>query len=95
MERAVKALESMAEDPIVEMEIGPPVCPHCSKFNPQVKTDAHEGVGPLFEYAVAFICLECEQPFYGVPVQWSLHQEVTTLRIELEGRKGSGNGNQP
>jgi hypothetical protein len=87
MRRAVKA-------PILEMEVGPPVCPHCQRVNPTVRTEQHDAMGPLFEYAVALYCMECENKFYGVPVEWSMHQDVSTLTYELEGRKSSGDGNQ-
>jgi hypothetical protein len=94
MRRAVSALEHLAEDPVIQMEVGPPVCPHCNKVNPRVKTDVSEATGRLFEFAVQFYCLECNTGFFGVPVQWSMHQETMTLRAELEGRI-SGNGDQP
>ena len=90
MERAVKALEHLAQDPVIEMEGGPPICPHCQKFNPKVKTEGQGAQGPLYQYAVAFLCMECGNDFYGVPIQWSLHQGVATLRAELQGRSEFG-----
>ena len=88
------ALEKMAQDPVLEMEVGPPVCPHCQKFNPSVRSHEGEEEGPLFEFVAQFLCLECGKVFYGLPVQWSLHQDTLTLKIEMQGRSDLAATNQ-
>lgn len=83
LERIALGIEKLAEDPIVEMEVAPPVCPHCGVFNPNVTTSDIGGTGRLAEFHVALTCEECGKPFWGTPVQWSMHLEMSTLRREI------------
>lgn len=86
-ERVAVACEKMAEDPIVEMEIGPPVCPHCNFLNPRVNQPSTDGGdGRLFEFIAEFECLECGKRFIGVPINWSMHTSQDTLQLEIQGR---------
>lgn len=90
MQRAVVALEKLAEDPILEMEIGPPLCPHCNQFNPVVHIPfSEEGEGRIFEFFVVFLCTNCDSTFYAMPTQWSMHKDKTTLELEVNGRAGA------
>jgi hypothetical protein len=86
--RATVALEKLAEEPIVEMEVGPPVCPHCNYLNPMVTHEPSDGAtGRLHEFFVPFSCGKCDQEFFAVPMQWSMHTDLTTLQLEIEGRE--------
>jgi hypothetical protein len=88
LERIAKGIEKLAEDPIVEMEVGPPVCPHCDRLNPRIATHEQGGTGQLYEMFVAMRCEECGGDFYGVPVQWEMHTDTETLRHALQERAG-------
>jgi len=86
LERIAIATERMADDPVLEMEVGPPVCPNCGVLNPIVSTESEGGTGHLFEMFVKMHCNGCDTTFYGIPVQWSMHLETSTLRAELQER---------
>jgi hypothetical protein len=86
LERIAVAVERLAEDPVVEMEVGPPVCPYCQKFNPRVATQDAGGVGHILEVFLGMVCQECDQQFYAVPMQWSMQKTATTLRQAMEER---------
>jgi hypothetical protein len=70
LERGVTALERLAQDPVIEMETGPPVCPHCEKMNPTVRVEESEGIGALGEFVIKATCTHCGNVFYAVPIQW-------------------------
>jgi hypothetical protein len=89
LERIAGGIEKMAEDPVVEMEVGPPICPHCGRFNPSVTTDEQGGTGTIFEIYLEMVCNSCGNTIYGTPVQWSMHNDVAALRAELVERMDS------
>ena len=91
-ERVAGGIERLAEDPIVEIEAGPPTCPHCQKFNPEVEVRETQGSGPLFEFFITAICLECRQTFYVLPLQYSTHPNIESLTQEINERGGNSNG---
>lgn len=93
LQRGVAALEHLAQDPIVEIEAGPPICPHCSRFNPEVEVNAEQGRGPLHEFFIHARCLSCQREIYALPLVWSLHTNQDTLTEEIAERSGrNGNG---
>jgi hypothetical protein len=92
LNRIAKGVDRLAEDPVIEMEVGPPVCPHCGIFNPKVAYEDTAGEGQLYEFFMQFICGECDKPFAAVPVQWSMHTNPDSLRQELSERAEISNG---
>jgi len=86
LERIAQGIERLAEDPVVEMEVGPAVCPHCNKFNPVVTTGEQGGTGHILEMFMAMECQECGGMFYGVPMQWQMHHDTESLRYALKER---------
>ena len=89
--RMAEALEKLASDPEVEIEVGPPVCPSCGKINPTVKLpDQEGGQGPMAEIVVNGACMECGSPFFIVIESFSVHRTVGTAGEEIEARKKAG-----
>ena len=92
LERLVVGVERLAEDPVVEIESGPPICPHCNRVNPIVDVNEGGGRGRLYECFIVARCAGCHEEFYVVP----MHIETFTSKAELEEeilkRKGSANG---
>ena len=76
IELGVSALERLAEDPVIQMETGPPVCPHCETMNPEVRVQEGEASGPLAEFVIQAHCLRCNKVFYAVPIQWAVSTTV-------------------
>lgn len=70
LERGVSALERLAQDPVIEMETAPPLCPHCEKVNPVVRVQESEATGQMGEIVYQFHCVHCNQVFYAIPIQW-------------------------
>jgi hypothetical protein len=87
LERAVSALERLAQDPIVEIEAGPPVCPACGAFNPQVTITEGEATGPMFEYFAQVTCNSCQQRFYALPDVWRMFLRREELTQEILERR--------
>lgn len=77
LERGVLAFERLAQDPVIEIETKPPVCPHCEKINPNVRVQESEAEGKLAEFVIEAECLSCHKPFYAIPMQWEVAKTVT------------------
>jgi hypothetical protein len=92
LERIAKGIEHLGEEPVVEIEAGPPICPHCGKFNPDVKVNADEGVGPLIEFFVIAQCLECQKTIYALPLQWNIYGSQHELESGVAERSEITNG---
>lgn len=86
LERIAGALEKLAEEPLLDIKVAPPACPSCGVFNPQITTSESSGTGPMNEFVIEMTCQECGTLFWGIPGQWSMHQDITTLRQELQER---------
>ena len=94
LERIAAGIERLAEDPVINVETAPPVCPHCETMNPNVSTEDTGGTGPMAEYAVRFTCQKCNRVFYALPIQWTCVPEISMLEQVLEQHKEiSGYGN--
>jgi len=87
LRRAVTALEKLAEDPILEIEGGPPICPNCHTMNPVVVTEVQSGQGPLSEFAIALECTSCGSSFFAVPLEWALFTTYQEAEEEIEKRR--------
>jgi|SRR5215471_4321153 len=86
LERGVNALEKLAADPVLEVEIKPPVCPHCEKWNPSVRVQESEASGPLFEFVIMCECLNCHHVFYAIADGWNCLKEIDHVRQVIEER---------
>jgi len=97
-ERAVDALERLAQDPVINVETLPPVCPHCHTMNPDVSVKESAGQGPLAEIVIKATCLTCNREFIAMPVQMEMSktvQEATELMAERNAQRGfDGRANQ-
>lgn len=94
LERGVAALETLAQDPVINFETKPPVCPHCHKMNPVVRVAESEAVGPLAEFVIQAQCQSCSKVFYGVPVQWENFTQVSDVKQFVEERMSVGGFDQ-
>lgn len=89
--RIADALEKLAADPEVEIEVGPPVCPSCGVLNPTVVLPAQEGgQGPMAEIIINCHCAQCGSPIYVVIESFSPHRSSITAKTEIETRKAAG-----
>lgn len=93
IERGVAALEKLAEDPQIEIEAGPPICPHCNTFNPEVATRDEEMSGPLHEFLLVVTCLNCHNRFYAIPLTWHCVKTHSEAEEEMRMRDERVNGN--
>lgn len=94
LNRAVVALESLAEEPQLEIPTSPPICPHCGTINPNVRGHETEGEGPMSEIFLELQCTTCENSFYVVPEGWVNFTEEVELKEFFE-RAGNGNSSEP
>jgi hypothetical protein len=91
LERCAVALEHLAKDPVVEIEAGPPVCPACGLFNPEISVQEKAAHGPIFEYMLQATCISCGQRFYAVPEVWRMFLRREEVELEMQERRGNGN----
>jgi hypothetical protein len=95
--RIASACERMAEDPVIQMETGPPVCPHCGKMNPVVQTKDTGGTGLMAEFVIKATCTNCGNIFYAIPLQYQVTSRITEIpeilqaRREISGYERNGN----
>lgn len=69
------------------IEPGPPVCPNCGVFNPQVQISSDESEGPLGQFVLAAQCRACGNNLYAVAQGWMMFNSVEEL---LAAQKGDG-----
>ena len=87
LERIAVATERMASDPEIEIESGPPICPHCGTMNPDVMVPAQEaGRGPLAEIAIEATCLFCAKTLFVVIDSYSMHSQRDAAIQEMKER---------
>ena len=85
LERGVSALEAMAQDPVLEIEHAPPICPHCNRMNPIVHVE-EDSNGPVAECVLAARCSSCGRTFFAMPVTWHMFTEKAQVETELQER---------
>lgn len=90
LERGVEALEKLNEDPVIQVETKPPVCPHCERINPVVHTREDEGTGSMAEIVYRFECQHCKNPFYAIPLQWQVARTTVEAEMVLRERLDAG-----
>lgn len=91
LERGIAALESLAQDPVIQVETMPPVCPHCEDMNPIVKVSDTEGQGPLAEIVIRGTCLRCRNEFIAIPVQYECVKTISDA-VELMNERNEQRG---
>lgn len=100
-ERIASALEKLTEDPQIEIEAGPPMCPNCGKFDPEILLPTQEAArGKMSELIVDGNCVECGSPIFIITESYSVHKSRQTAIEEIKQRteagfftEGAGNGN--
>jgi hypothetical protein len=100
LERAADALEHLAQDPVIQIEGGPPFCPHCERINPVVRVEESSAQGPLADFIIQAHCVHCNSVFYALPVNWECLktteeakqalQEREEIRVNDNGRANQG-----
>jgi hypothetical protein len=88
MERSAVAQERLIELAVEERSIsdapGPPFCPSCGHFNPEVTAKA--GGGPLGEFVLVSTCSACGKDIYAVPEGWQVFDHPEAALAYQEGR---------
>lgn len=73
LERIAVGVEKMGADPVIEIEVGPPMCPTCGNVNPKVNLPSQEGGwGRLAEMLIEVQC-ECGSSLYVAIESYSCH----------------------
>lgn len=90
LERGVAALEKMADDPVIQVETKPPVCPRCNTINPKVRVQEAEEEGRLAEFIIQCHCLHCNQVFYALPLQFDVAASVSEASQLIQERAEIG-----
>lgn len=85
LERGVAALEKLAEDPVLQIESGPPVCPFCNTIA-EVEIQEDQGEGPLAIYVIKPTCLHCHNSFFAVPLEWAIFTNHEDTQTEIKKR---------
>lgn len=70
----------------VENQPGPPFCPHCSKVNPTVRTQA-EGSGQLSDFVLVMQCAHCNNMFYGLVEGWIIAPDIEAAKQLRDARR--------
>ena len=96
LERNATATEKMlaiAEQDVQAMaEVGPPVCPHCGRLNPEVTQLSTEGSGPLGDFVMAAEAHCCNRVLYAVPHGWDTAVNLDLAVALQNAAKKGGNG---
>jgi hypothetical protein len=70
----------------IENQPGPPFCPHCSRVNPSVKTQA-EGEGLLSDFVLVMQCAHCHSTFYGLADGWQMAPDIDNAKQLRDARR--------
>lgn len=90
LDRIADGIEKLGENPVIEMETAPPVCPNCERMNPIVRTEESGGVGLMAEFVIRFRCEHCTTIFYALPIQYQSTTSMTEITQMVETRKEVG-----
>jgi hypothetical protein len=80
LQRGVVALEKLADEPTIDIEVAPPVCPHCGLTDPTVRVNEHEASGKLSGFVIQCHCLHCNGLFYSIPFQFQCVKDLDEVR---------------
>jgi hypothetical protein len=92
LERIAVAVETLAEEPELEIPTSPPICPHCGQFNPDVHGKESEGTGPMSEFFLEFRCMTCDFTFFAVPQGWANFTNEADLKEFFERAEDGNSG---
>lgn len=103
IQRITIALESLAESnaeivklakaddgPVLEYAPGPPYCPHCGEFNPEIVSHSGGADGQFGEFVLIAQCKVCQGTFFGVPEGWQVFKSPDEATASMKG--GTDNG---
>jgi hypothetical protein len=90
LERGIEAIERLAEDPVIQIETGPPLCPFCERVNPVIRVGESENTGALAEFVIRAHCQHCNNVFYGIPLHWSTVKTTEEVREIISERVEAG-----
>lgn len=82
--RLTDLIEKAIEQPAVEIEIPPPICPHCRTINPKITVAEAEATGNLAEFILLATCLKCKKRFYAFAIVWSTHKTHNEIKINVQ-----------
>jgi len=91
--KASEALLDIAKQEMVQLEIeaGPPICPHCGVLNPTVYMEAEAGSGPVNEIVFKFEMHCCNGTVYGIPEGWAMAMSSEEAADIIKQRAGVTN----
>jgi uncharacterized protein (UPF0212 family) len=84
------ALEKLATEPEIEIEAGPPICPHCGKFDPPIQLRGEASSGRLSEFVLTGQCDSCHKTFFVVTESYSMHTHSEMAVFEIREREKAG-----
>lgn len=86
LERIASGIEALAIDTDnIEIDNGPPICPSCGAFDPEVILKSDEGGrGPLSDVVIHATCVTCGQEMIALIESYSMHMSVDTAKVEME-----------
>jgi len=93
LERIAVGIEKLGDEPEFEIPTAPPVCPHCGKLNPTIKTDDSAGTGPMGDIFMEVTCMNCSHSWFAVPQGWVNFTNEPDLREFFE-RAENGNSRE-
>lgn len=72
--RIADALDTLVNEPLVELRVAPPQCPYCGEINPTVKIMPHpdEVQGPMSDFLVEVMCTHCGKLSYSISAEWKM-----------------------
>lgn len=86
LERIAVGVEKMGADPVIEIEVGPPICPTCGVVNPKVTVPTEEGgLGRLAEILINAQC-ECGAAIFAAIESYSCHAQRQSAVDEIRAR---------
>ena len=86
VERGVVALENLAKEDEITVEFGPPLCPSCGTFDPEVTTFDSQDTGKLSDFVIQAECRNCGSTIFGIVESYSMHQSRETAIQEIHER---------
>jgi hypothetical protein len=92
MEQIPSLLKQLGEEPEILIEGGPPLCPHCGAFNPEIEIENTDGSGPIFEYYMKARCQNCSHTFYAIPQTWHMFTRISEVEAAMRERLDTLNG---
>lgn len=82
--RIAEGIEKLNDSPVLEVESGPALCPHCQTINPVVIIEDTEGRGHMAELVMECQCCHCSKTFYGRPMNWAIFENRMEIALSLE-----------